>query len=85
MILLLCIMPDGDITLYTYWDELINEVYVAGHENGMAKYWKDGVENTTFTGGSNGDYTYSIFVYENEVYIAGYEWNSTTQGGIPKY
>jgi hypothetical protein len=65
------------------------DVYVAGHEkneNGIfvAKYWKNGVA-VELSDGIKNNYANSIFVSNNDVYVAGYEDSETLQTGKAKY
>lgn len=62
-----------------------DHVYVAGYELGnkyVARYWKDGLP-VSLSDGSNDAVASSIFVYNNDIYISGYE----SKGGrkIAKY
>jgi hypothetical protein len=45
-----------------------NDVYIAGYEDGRAKYWKNG-EGIYLDEGAEAT---SIFVLGNDVYVAGY-------------
>ena len=62
-----------------------NDLYIAGMvetTNQMinhAVYWKNGVE-TVLTGSATNTFACSIYIYENDVYVAGYEYNA----GQPK-
>lgn len=56
-----------------------NDIYVAGYSNGLtstydAKYWKNGKEYT-LTKGNSSSLAHSVFVFKNDVYIAGSEDN----------
>ena len=61
-----------------------SDVYVAGSEGNVAKYWKNGRPVIV---GSLGSHAYSIAVSGNDVYVAGSEWNGNYYNGkyIAKY
>jgi len=50
-----------------------SNVYVAGREGNVAKYWKNGV-GTNLTNGVNDARAYSIFVSGSDVHVAGSEY-----------
>ena len=59
-----------------------NDVYVCGsgaisssNQNSVAKVWKNGVL-TNLTNGTTSAYASAVFVFENDVYVAGVEANS---------
>ena len=60
-------------------DDSIAHVYVTGTSAGRCTYWKDGTP-TSFT--NSGTFNYaeanSIFVQNNDIYVAGFEKNLTT-------
>lgn len=70
--------PDNPITK----DPVITvkDVYISGYEYNYstskyrAKYWKNGIE-TYLTDGTKNAKAFSVFVYGEDVYIAGYEEN----------
>lgn len=68
-----------------------NDVYVSGNENNNAspakseaKYWKNGTAITLEGDASSNLYTTSIYVLNDDVYVAGYEIKSNGTN-IPKY
>ncbi len=52
------------------------DVYVAGYEGEVAKYWKNGVA-VSLTDGTNKAQVDDITVYNGDVYIVGFEDNSS--------
>jgi hypothetical protein len=69
----------NNLTVYSQVD-----VYVAGQENQMAKYWKNGQEvvlNSQF----DEAIATSIVVVNNDVYVAGYESDFTGRNNKAKY
>jgi hypothetical protein len=58
------------------------DVYVAGHENGVAKYWKNGTP-IALTNGVNQSLTHGIAVVNGDVYVAGAEAGGSNM--IAKY
>ena len=47
-----------------------NDIYVAGTENGIAVYWKNG--SVVGLPGGDADEANSICVFGNDIYVAGY-------------
>jgi hypothetical protein len=56
-----------------------SDVYVAGSENNVAKYWKNG-QAITLPGGTSAS---SIAIVGSDVYVAGYEYNGSVS--VAKY
>jgi hypothetical protein len=55
-------------------------IYVAGIDNSVssiAKYWVNGI-GTNLTNGTHDASTKGIFVYDGDVYVAGYEQNDSS-------
>jgi hypothetical protein len=53
-----------------------NDVYAAGIDRGVAKYWKNGVP-VDLTDGVNYGEAWSIVVSEGDVYVAGWQYKTT--------
>jgi len=63
----------------SFTTDSINHVYVTGSSAGRCTYWKDGIPTPfTNTGTFNYSQANSIFVENNDVYVAGFEKNLTT-------
>lgn len=61
-------------------------VYVAGYENKVAKYWKNGVSVVVSDSVNNTNALANcIIVAGNDIYLGGYESETTTPNIIAKY
>jgi hypothetical protein len=60
---------------FNYLDIFIAGVENNSNNNGIAKYWKNGIE-TLLTDGTNNAGAYSIVIANKDIYVAGYEANS---------
>jgi len=70
--------PSCEIRVKGVFDEN-NDVYITGSISKAVTYWKNGI-SVALTSGSNFADGYSIFVADDDVYVAGYEQNDD---GIP--
>ena len=62
----------------------VHDVYVAGYEDGVAKYWKNG-EAFPLSDGTRVSYAYAITVVGSDVYVAGVELDGTRSIRAAKY
>jgi hypothetical protein len=82
------VTQDGISTL-TLTPLVVYNVYIAGTEAGIVKYWKNGVA-TSLTSNNNPAQAFDIEVVSpnrvlTDVYVAGYEYNAATGRGVAKY